>query len=95
MPQGFTDSPYLMQIPKADMDDRIFPMVKFYFSVIYGWFASLFFSSLLTGRDHPLGKAFSLKGFKVTKEKLQFFFQAWVCYLVPLTSEQALPLISR
>ena len=73
MPQGFTDRPYLTQIPKADMDDRIFPMAKFYFSVIYGWFASLFFSCLLTGRDHPLGKAFSLKGFKVAKEKLQFF----------------------
>ena len=34
MPQDFTDSPYLMQIPKADMDDiivkaMVFPVVTY------------------------------------------------------------------
>ena len=34
MPQDFTDSPYLMQIPKADMDDiivkaMVFPVVMY------------------------------------------------------------------
>lgn len=56
------------------MDDIIFPAVTFYFVVIYGWFASsLSFSSLLIGREHRLGKAFILKGYRAAKEKLQFF----------------------
>ena len=74
MPQGFTYSPYLTQISKADMDDITFPALTFYFVVIYGWFASLlYFSSLLIAREHPLGKAFLLKGYRAAKEKLQFF----------------------
>ena len=56
------------------MHDITFPAVTFYFVVIYGWFASLlYFSSLLIAREHPLGKAFLLKGYRAAKEKLQFF----------------------
>ena len=64
IPEGFTESPsYFSKILKDKVDDVKFPRGSIDTVAIYGWFTSLLsFSSLLTERQHPLTKAFRLKG---------------------------------
>ena len=73
MPQGFTDSPsYFSQILKADLDDIKFPRGSNLLQYVDDL---LFYSpsqiSSQEGIIHLL-KLLTLKGHKVTKEKLQF-----------------------
>lgn len=57
IPQGYTEILYVLQILKADLDVIKTPS-GFYFAEIYVSFACLLsFSSLLTGREHPVAKA--------------------------------------
>ena len=76
-------------ILKPDLDNIV--SHRLYFVAIWGWFSSLLsFSSLLTRIQDP-DKAFSLKGHKVTKEKLQFT-QVLAWYLGLVISEQGIHL---
>ena len=71
MLQGFTESPYCLQILKADLDDIKFPRG----STLLRYMGDLLLCSSQTSsqEDHIyLLKLLALKGHEVTQEKLQF-----------------------
>lgn len=66
MSQGYTEGPYFSQILKVDLENKKFTRVS---TLLQMWIIC-FLSSFLN--QNLLRKTAALKGFKITKEKLQF-----------------------
>ena len=90
MLQGFTESHYFSQIPKADLDDIKFPKGSTLLQYVGDLLLCSPEASLQEDSIHFL-KLLALKGRKVAKEKLQFA-QTQVWHLGHLLSERGLHL---
>ena len=60
MPQNCIQSPYFLQILKADLNDKV--LQGFYFAMICDLLLCPPSQASFSGRQHPLNKAFRLKG---------------------------------